>query len=330
MTLLDRVKEKAVRLNKKVVLPEGTESRTLKAAQIATEKKIARITLLGDQKQVNDSAKALGVNLNGIEVIDPKQADCLQDYINEYYLLRKHKGVDLEKAKELMMDPLFFASMMVRNGAADGEVAGALNSTGDVLRPALQIVRTAPGISTVSGSFIMIVPNCTYGSEGLFVFADCAVIPNPNAEQLVDIAVSSAETAAVLCDLTPVIGMLSFSTKGSASHELVDKVKSATKMLKEKYPDLAVEGELQADAAIVPEVGATKSPSSSVAGKCNVLVFPDLQAGNISYKLVERLAKATAIGPILQGMARPVTDLSRGCNVDDIVNAIAMTAVRAK
>jgi phosphate acetyltransferase len=330
MTLLDRVKEKAVRLNKKVVLPEGTESRTLKAAQIATEKKIARITLLGDQKQVNDSAKALGVNLDGIEVIDPKQADCLQDYINEYYLLRKHKGVDLEKAKELMMDPLFFASMMVRNGAADGEVAGALNSTGDVLRPALQIVRTAPGISTVSGSFIMIVPNCTYGSEGLFVFADCAVIPNPSAEQLVDIAVSSAETAEVLCDLNPVIGMLSFSTKGSASHELVDKVKTATNLLKEKYPELAVEGELQADAAIVPQVGATKAPNSTVAGKCNVLIFPDLQAGNISYKLVERLAKATAIGPILQGMARPVTDLSRGCNVDDIVNAIAMTAVRAK
>jgi len=236
----------------------------------------------------------------------------------------------LDKAKKTMLDPLFFASMMVKMDKADGEVAGAENTTGNVLRPALQIIKTAPGISAVSGSFIMIVPNCEFGDNGIFVFADCAVTIVPTAEEMAQFAKASVETAVNVCGMKdPKVGMLSFSTKGSASHELVDKVASATAIAKEKFPELKVDGEFQFDAAIVPSVGASKAPGSPVAGDCNVLIFPDIQAGNIGYKLVQRLAKAEAIGPILQGIAKPVNDLSRGCSVEDVVNVVAMTALKA-
>jgi len=330
MNLLDQIKEKAKANKKTIVLPEGTEERTLRAVPILVKEKIADTILLGDPKAVKGLADSLGVDLSGAEIINPAEAPFFKDFVQEFYEMRKDKGMTPEKAEALMADPLYFASMMVKTGKADGEVAGAENTTGDVLRPALQIIKTAPGISSVSGAFIMIVPDCEFGENGVFVFADCAVTPNPTAEQMAEFAAASVSTAVNLCGFKePRIGMLSFSTKGSASHELVDKVVKATEIAKSRFPDLKVDGEFQADAALVPKVGASKAPGSPVAGYCNILIFPDLQAGNIGYKLVQRLAKAEAIGPILQGIAKPVNDLSRGCSVDDIVNVVAMTAVRA-
>ncbi|CFY05003.1 Phosphate acetyl/butyryltransferase [Syntrophomonas zehnderi OL-4] len=330
MSLLAEIKEKASQKGKTVVLPEGTEERTLMAVKEIVDAKIARPILLGNEGEIKDLAGKVGADLSGAEIIDPVKAPFFDDFVQAFYEMRKSKGVDLDKAKAAMLDPLFFASMMVQMGKADGEVAGAENTTGNVLRPALQIIKTAPGISAVSGSFIMIVPNCEFGEQGIFVFADCAVTPMPTAAQLAEFAKTSSETAIKLCGIKePKVGMLSFSTKGSASHEVVDKVVEATNIAKERFPELAVDGELQADAAMVPKVGSSKAPGSLVAGQCNVLVFPDLQAGNIGYKLVQRLAKAEAIGPILQGMAKPVNDLSRGCSVEDIVNTVAMVVMQA-
>lgn len=330
MSLLAEIKEKASQKGKTVVLPEGTEERTLMAVKGIVDAKIARPILLGNEGEIKDLAGKAGADLSGAEIIDPVKAPFFDDFVQAFYEMRKHKGVDLDKAKASMLDPLFFASMMVQMGKADGEVAGAENTTGNVLRPALQIIKTAPGISAVSGSFIMIVPNCEFGEEGIFVFADCAVTPMPTAAQLAEFAKTSSDTAIKLCGIKePKVGMLSFSTKGSASHEVVDKVVEATNIAKERFPELAVDGELQADAAMVPKVGSSKAPGSLVAGQCNVLVFPDLQAGNIGYKLVQRLAQAEAIGPILQGMAKPVNDLSRGCSVEDIINTVAMVVMQA-
>lgn len=330
MSLLAEIKEKASKKGKSVVLPEGTEERTLLAVKGIVDGKIARPILLGNEGEIKDIAGKVGADLSGAEIIDPIKAPFFDDFVQAFYEMRKSKGVDLDKAKASMLDPLFFASMMVQMGKADGEVAGAENTTGNVLRPALQIIKTAPGISAVSGSFIMIVPNSEFGDKGIFVFADCAVTPMPTAAQLAEFAKTSSQTAINLCGIQePKVGMLSFSTKGSASHEVVDKVVEATKIAKERFPELAVDGELQADAAMVPKVGASKAPGSLVAGQCNVLVFPDLQAGNIGYKLVQRLAKAEAIGPILQGMAKPVNDLSRGCSVEDVVNTVAMVVMQA-
>lgn len=330
MSLLQEIRQKAQTKNKTIVLPEGTEERTLAAVEILLKEKIANPILLGDEAAVKDMAGKVGANISGAEIVNPEKSPYFDDFVQKFYEMRKDKGMTEDKARQLLKDPLYFGAMMVKDGKADGEVAGAINTTGDVLRPALQIIKTAPGISAVSGAFIMIVPNCEFGDNGLFVFADCAVTPNPTAEQMAEFAFSSAETARNLCGMKePIIGMLSFSTKGSASHELVDKVAKATEIAKSRWPELPVDGEFQADAALVPKVGASKAPGSPVAGKCNVLIFPDLQAGNIGYKLVQRLAKAEAIGPILQGMAKPVNDLSRGCSVEDIVNVVAMTAVRA-
>lgn len=328
MNLLENIKSKAKIASKTIVLPEGTEERTVKAAEIITKENIAKIILVGDVNEVQAIAEKNSVDLTGVEIIDPKTSEKLEIYANAFYEMRKHKGVDLEQAKVMVTNPLYFGSMMVSQDDAHGMVAGAQNTTGDVLRPALQIIKTAPGISSVSGAFIMIVPNCEYGENGIMVFADCAVTPNPTAEQLAEIAYASAKTAKALVGFEPKVGMLSFSTKGSAEHELVSKVVKATEIAKEKYPDLQVDGELQADAALVPKVGASKAPGSKVAGNVNVLVFPDLQAGNIGYKLVQRLAKAEAVGPVLQGMAKPVNDLSRGCSIDDIVNTVAMTVLQ--
>ena len=330
MTLLEQIRQKAQERFKTIVLPEGTEERTLKAVETLVKEKIANPILIGDEGAVKAKAQQVGADISGVEIVNPAKAPYYDEFVEKFYEMRKAKGVTLEKAQQLMLDPLYFGSMMVKAGKADGEVAGAINTTGDVLRPALQIIRTAPGISAVSGAFIMIVPNCDLGYNGIMVFTDCAVTPNPTAEQLAEFAYASAGTARSLCGIQePVVGMLSFSTKGSASHERVDKVVKASEIAKSRWPELLVDGEFQADAALVPRVGQSKAPGSPVAGKCNVLVFPDLQSGNIGYKLVQRLAGAEAIGPILQGMDKPVNDLSRGCSVEDVINVVAMTAVRA-
>ncbi len=330
MSVIEQIKAKA-KLNKKfILLPEGTEERTIQAAALITEEGIAKVALMGDELEIADKAAALGVNLNGVEIINPITSQKFKDFSEKFYEMRKAKGVTPEKAEETMKNPLFFAAMMIKLDLADGMVAGAISTTGDTLRPGLQIIKMAKGISVVSSCFIMEIPNRSYGDNGVMIFGDCAVNPNPTADQLAAIAVSSADTGKTLCGIEPRVAMLSFSTKGSAKHELVDKVKEATDLVKELSPDLMVDGELQADAALVEKVGQLKSPGSPVAGKANVLIFPDLQAGNIGYKLVQRLAGAEAIGPICQGFAKPINDLSRGCSIDDIVSVVAITAVQAQ
>ena len=330
MSVLDAIKAKAKNDLKRVALPEGSEERTVQAAQLITEQGLAKVVLLGKPEEIAATAKKFNVDLTDVEIVDPEQSPDFADYANKFYEMRKEKGVSEEKAAATMKNPLFFAAMMVKNGKADGMVAGALCTTGDTLRPALQIIKTAKGVSTVSSCFIMEIPNKAYGDDGVMIFGDCAVNPNPTKEQLAAIAISSAHTAHVLTGMDPRVALLSFSTKGSAKHELVDKVREAAELVHELAPELNVDGELQADAALVEKVGQLKSPGSPVAGKANILIFPDLQAANIGYKLVQRLAGAEATGPICQGFACPVNDLSRGCSVQDIVNVVAITAVQAQ
>ncbi len=330
MSVIDSIKAKARADKKHILLPEGTEPRTLKASEIITREGIAHVTLLGCEEEIRRLAQEQSVDLTGVGVLEPKASEHFDEFVNAFYEMRKAKGVTLEKARETMHDTLFFACMMIKNGLADGMVAGAINTTGNTLRPGLQIIKMAPGISVVSSCFIMEVPDKSYGDNGVMIFADCAVNPCPTAEQLAAIAVSSAQTGKTLCGIEPKVAMLSFSTKGSAKHELVDKVKEATDMVHKLAPELMVDGELQADAALVASVGKLKSPDSPVAGEANVLVFPDLQAGNIGYKLVQRLAGAEAVGPICQGFAKPINDLSRGCSIEDVVSVVAITAVQAQ
>ncbi|MCD6556007.1 MAG: phosphate acetyltransferase [Bacteroidales bacterium] len=330
MKLLDKIKQNAISLKKRIVLPESFDERMLKAADEAYAEGLAEITLVGNREKVLADADRLGLkNIKKIQITDYDSSENTQKYADLMVELRKHKGMTKEKALELLEDPLYFSVMMIKAGDADGEVAGAANATGNVLLPAFQYIKTAPGISVVSGAFLMFLKDHQFGENGLMIFADCAVHPDPDAEQLAQIAVSTGKTARVIAGIEPKIAMLSFSTKGSASHEMVEKVQKATEIAQKSAPDMQIDGELQADAAIIEAIGKKKAPDSKIAGKANVLVFPDLQSGNISYKLVQRLAGAEAIGPILQGMAAPINDLSRGCSVSDIVNLIAITANQA-
>jgi len=330
MELIEQIKEKARKLHKRIVLAEGSELRTLKAAEILLRENLARITLLGDIQMIKEITLREGINISGAEIKDPRTDFRREHYAAMMVEIRKSKGLTKEEALESLNNPLVFGPMMIKAGDADGEIAGAINSTGDVLRPALQYVKTLPGVSVVSGVFFMLFKNKALGDNGIMVFADCAVIPDPDEQQLAEIAVTTAKTARSIANIEPRVAMLSFSTKGSAQHARVDKVVNATRIAHEMAPDLMIDGELQLDAALSEEVGQLKSPGSLVAGKANVLVFPGLEAANIGYKLVQRLAGAEAIGPVLQGMAAPINDLSRGCSVSDIVNMVAITATQAE
>lgn len=330
MELLDQIKQNAKKHNMRIVLPEGYEERTIKAADIAIEEQLAQIILIGDPEEIKQHSAKLGLkNISKATIIDPKSHSKKEHYIEMMVELRKSKGMTREEAARLIEDPLYLGVLMIKNGDADGEVSGADHSTGDVLRPAFQYVKTAPGISVVSGAFIMILADKSFGENGILVFADGAVHPDPNEKELAEIAVASGHTAKAIAGFEPRIAMLSFSTKGSAKHAMVDKVVNATKIAKEMAPHMQIDGELQGDAALIEAIGKSKAPGSPIAGKANVLIFPDLNTGNIAYKLVQRLAHAEAIGPILQGMAAPINDLSRGCSVNDIVSMIAITSNQA-
>lgn len=330
MELLDSIKLNARKHNKRIVLPEGYEERTIQAADIAIAEGLAQIILIGDPEEIKAHAAKLGLkNLGKATLINPKAHPKKEQYINLMVELRKSKGMTKEEASKLIEDPLYLGVLMIKSGDADGEVSGADHATGDVLRPAFHYVKTAPGISVVSGAFFMILQDKSFGENGVIIFADGAVHPDPTDKELAEIAIASAHTAKAIGGFEPRVALLSFSTKGSAKHELVDKVISATKIAQEMAPDLMIDGELQGDAALIEAIGKKKAPGSKIAGKANVLIFPDLNCGNIAYKLVQRLAHAEAIGPVLQGMAAPINDLSRGCSVSDIVSMIAITANQA-
>lgn len=330
MNLMQEIYARAKADKQRIVLPEGNEERTLKAANRLLADEIVDVILIGNPAEIKNLAKDLKLsNIDKAKIVDPISHDKKEAYTQLLFELRKNKGLTIEQAAKLVEDPLYLGCMMIKSGDADGEIAGARNTTGDVLRPALQIIKTKPGISVVSGAFLMFVNDHSYGEDGLLVFADCAVMPNPDARQLAEIAVATAHTTRAIVGVEPLVAMLSFSTKGSAKNEFTEKVVEATRIAKEIDPTIIIDGEMQADAAIVPNVASSKAPGSPVAGKANVLVFPDLNTGNTAYKLVQRLGNAEAIGPILQGMAAPVNDLSRGCSVDDIYNMVAMTANQA-
>ena len=331
MSLIESIKSAAKGKDKTIVLPEGEAERTLYAADIILAEDIAKLILVGDKDIINANSRNLNLkNIDKAEIYDANTDSRDSELVELLYKLRHTKGLSKAGAREFCKNPLYIGPLLIKLGYADGEVAGAENSTGDVLRPAFQIVKTAPNSSVVSGAFIMVLKDKNYGQDGLMVFADCAVNPNPNAKQLAEIAVASARTAKAIAKMDPKVAMLSFSTKGSGSHDDVNKVTEATKIARIMAPEIQIDGELQADAAIVEAIGRSKAPDSYIAGKANVLVFPNLDAGNISYKLVQRLAGAEAIGPVLQGMAAPINDLSRGCSVNDIVNLVAITANQAK
>lgn len=330
MDILNQMLAKAKANPQRIVLPEGDEPRTLEAANLILRDQIAKLILIGNPDTIRKMAAEKGYDyIDQATIVDPENDSRMPMYANLLYELRKAKGMTEEEAAAKAKNPLYLGCLMIKNGDADGELAGARGTTADTIRPAFQILKTKPGVSVVSGAFLMFTPAKTLGEDGFLVFADCAVNPCPNAQELAQIAISTAETARSIAGIEPRVAMLSFSTKGSAKHELVDKVTEATRLAKELAPELLLDGELQADAALIEKVAATKAPNSPVAGKANVLVFPDLQAGNIGYKLVERFSGADAVGPILQGIAAPVNDLSRGCKVQDIVQMVIITACQA-
>lgn len=331
MSYIDVIKEKAKSDVKTIVLPETTDKRTLIAAANIMKEGIAKIIMIGDPEKINDGANWLEIELDGVEIVNPINSPKTEEYVKILYETRKNKGMTEEKAREILLsDPLTFGVVMVKANDADGMVAGACHATADTLRPALQILKTAPGVKLVSGFFLMCVPDCDMGDNGTFIFADCGLNQDPTPEELAAIADSSAKSFKLLVGSKPIIAMLSHSTMGSAKHPLVDKMVEATKIAKEQYPNLTIDGEMQVDAALVKSVAKTKAPGSEVGGKANVLVFPNLDCGNISYKLVQRLGKAEAYGPMLQGISKPVNDLSRGCSWEDIVGVVALTAVQAQ
>ena len=330
MNFIDSIKQRAWQNIKTIVLPEASDLRIIKAAAIAIQEKYANIVLVGDEDSIRKIANENKLNINEAQIVNPLKSEKTEVYANKLYELRKEKGMTLEKARELVKDEVYFSMMMVKLEEADGLVSGAIHSTSDTLRPALQILKTAPGTKLVSAFFLMVVPDCEYGENGVFVFGDCGLNQNPTAEELVEIAHSSSKSFEQLVGKEAKVAMLSYSTMGSAKSELTQKVIDATNMVKEKYPEVKVDGELQLDAAIVPEVGKSKAPNSDIAGTANTLIFPDLNAGNIGYKLTQRLGKAEAYGPLCQGIARPVNDLSRGCSAEDVAGVIAITAVQAQ
>ncbi len=330
MNFIDSIKQRARQNIKTIVLPEASDLRIIKAAAIAIQEKYANIVLVGDEDSIRKITNENKLNINEAQIVNPLKSEKTEVYANKLYELRKEKGMTLEKARELVKDEVYFSMMMVKLEEADGLVSGAIHSTSDTLRPALQILKTAPGTKLVSAFFLMVVPDCEYGENGVFVFGDCGLNQNPTAEELVEIAHSSSKSFEQLVGKEAKVAMLSYSTMGSAKSELTQKVIDATNMVKEKYPEIKLDGELQLDAAIVPEVGKSKAPNSDIAGTANTLIFPDLNAGNIGYKLTQRLGKAEAYGPLCQGIAKPVNDLSRGCSAEDVAGVIAITAVQAQ
>ena len=331
MKFIENIKQRAKENIKTIILPEAEDERVLEAASKVVMQGFANIILLGNENKIKDDAKKLNINLEGITIIDPQTSAKNKEYKEKLYELRKHKGLTIEQAEELIKQPIYYGMMMLKDEEceADGLVSGAAHSTSDTLRPALQILKTAPNTKLVSAFFVMCVPNCEYGENGTFIFGDSGLNQNPTADELSEIAISSSKSFKQLVGTEPKVAMLSYSTYGSAKSELTEKVIEATKLVKEKAPNLCVDGELQLDAAIVPEIAKSKAPESEVKGNANVLIFPDLNAGNIGYKLVQRLAKAEAYGPLCQGIAKPVNDLSRGCSADDIVGVVAITAVQS-
>ena len=330
MSFIEGLKNKARQNIKTIILTESEDKRVLEAAQKVKKQGFANIILIGNEEEANKLAKENDLDISGIPVINPETSDKFEEYANAFYELRKAKGMTEEKAREMLKDNMYFGTMMVKMGDADGLVSGACHSTANTLRPALQILKTAPGTKLVSAFFLMVVPNCNYGENGIFIFGDSGLVENPTADELSEIAISSSKSFEQLTGKESKVAMLSYSTYGSAHSELTEKVVEATKLLKEKMPNLICDGELQLDAAIIPEINASKAPGSPLKGEANTLIFPNLDAGNIGYKLVQRLANAEAYGPLCQGIAKPVNDLSRGCNSDDIVGVVAITAVQAQ